>query len=87
MSLERLHGARFVAFLPHQMGHLIGRMLGEGSEHATEMKEAFASCVVCLVEFFSECLFYKIIIYYCAINRVLHWETQNLSIMVFKLFK
>lgn len=75
MSLEWLHGVRFVAFLPHQTGHLIGKMIGEGSEHASEMKEAFASCVACLVQFVSECVFYSTIIYYCTINRVLYWET------------
>lgn len=75
VSLEWLHGVRFVAFLPHQMGHLVGKMLGEGSEHASEMKEAFSGCVACLVEIFSECLFYNTVVYYCAINSVLHWET------------
>lgn len=30
-----------------------GKMLGGGSDHASEMKEAFASCVACLIDFFS----------------------------------
>lgn len=49
-------------------------MLGEGSEHISE-KEAFASCVSGLVEFFSERFLYNTIAYYCTINGVLHWET------------
>lgn len=72
VSLELLHGVSFVAFLPRQMDHLIGKMLGEHSEHASEKKEAFASCVDCLVEFFSECFLYSSTIYYCTINRLLH---------------
>lgn len=51
VCLEWLHGVRFVAFLPHQTGHLVGKMLGKGSECASEMKETFASCVACLVGF------------------------------------
>lgn len=43
VSSELLHGVRLVAFLPHQMGHFIGKMLGERSEHASEKKEAFAN--------------------------------------------
>lgn len=57
------------------MGHLIGKMFVEGSEHASEMKETFAVCVACLVEFVSGCLFYNAVVYYGTINRVLHWET------------
>lgn len=52
MTLECLHRGRFVVFLPHQMGHPAGKMLGGGSDHASEMKEAFASCVACLIDFF-----------------------------------
>lgn len=61
MCLEWLHGVKFVAFLPHQMGHLVGKMLEEVSECASEMNEAFASSGACLVGFFSECLFYYIL--------------------------
>lgn len=65
MTLECLHRGRFVVFLPHQLGHPAGKMLGGGSDHASEMKEAFASCVACLIDFFfSECLFYNTVIYY-----------------------
>lgn len=48
------------------MGHPAGKMLGGGSDHASEMKETFASYVACLIDFyFSECLFYKTtVIYY-----------------------
>lgn len=52
MTLECLHRGRFVVFLPHQMGHPAGKMLGGGSDHASEMKEAFASSVACLIDFF-----------------------------------
>lgn len=53
MSLKCLHHGRFVVFLPHQMHRPAGKMLGGGSDHASEMKEAFASCVSCLIDFSS----------------------------------
>lgn len=53
MTLECLHHGSFLVFLPHQMGHPAAKMLGGGSDHASEMKEGFASCVACLIDFFS----------------------------------
>lgn len=53
MTLECLHCRRFVVLLPHQMCYPDGKMLRGGSDHASEMKESFASYVACLIDFFS----------------------------------